>query len=189
MCIRDRCNTLPSNKLCPKIVKIPVVKGLNYQKVWKLWLFFTILIFLFNPLTTNDGLLRHEDLTFLWSWTLRWVPRSFATHASLCNALPSNKLCLKTVKIPVVKGLNYQKVWKLWLFFTILMFLFNPLTTNDGLLRHENLTFLWTWTLRWVPRSFATHASLCNTLPSNKLCPKTVKIPVVKGLNYFDGVP
>ena len=60
----------------------------------------------------------------------------------------------------------------------------NPLTTNDGLLRHENLTFLWTWTLRWVPRSFATHASLCNTLPSNKLCPKTVKIPVVKGLMY-----
>ena len=58
----------------------------------------------------------------------------------------------------------------------------NPLTTNDGLLRHENLTILWSWTLRWVPRSFATHASLCNTLPSNKQCPKTVKIPVVKGL-------
>ena len=32
-----------------------------------------------------------------------------------------------------------------------------------------NLTFLWTWTMRWVPRSFVTHASLCNTLPSNKM--------------------
>ena len=41
---------------------------------------------------------------------------------------------------------------------------FNPLTANDELSRLENLTFLWTWILRWVPRSFATHASLCNTL-------------------------
>ena len=48
-------------------------------------------------------------------------------------------------------------------------FLFDPLTTNDELSRHENLTFLWTWTQRWVPRSFATHASLCNNLSSNKL--------------------
>ena len=135
-----------------------------------------------NPLTTNDELSRHKNLTFLWTWILRWVPRSFATHASLCNTLPSNKLCPKTVKIPVVKVLNYQKVRKLWLFSTILIFLFNPLTTNDRLLRHENLTFLWTWTERWVPRSFATHASLCNTLSSNKLCPKTVKILAVKAL-------
>ena len=59
---------------------------------------------------------------------------------------------------------------------------FNPLTANDELSRHENLTFLWTWILRWVPRSFATHASLCNTLSYNKLCPKTVKILAVKGL-------
>ena len=58
----------------------------------------------------------------------------------------------------------------------------NPLTANEELSRHENLTFLWNWTLRWVPRSFATHNSLCNTLPSNKLCPKTVKILAVKGL-------
>ena len=58
----------------------------------------------------------------------------------------------------------------------------NPLTANDELSRHENLTFLWTWILRWVPRSFATHASLCNVLSSNKLCPKTVKILAVKGL-------
>ena len=36
---------------------------------------------------------------------------------------------------------------------------FNPLTTNDELSPHENLTFLWTWILRWVPRSLATHAS------------------------------
>ena len=53
---------------------------------------------------------------------------------------------------------------------------FNPFTANDELSCHENLTFLWTWILRWVPKSFATHASLCNTLSSNKLRPKTVKI-------------
>ena len=56
------------------------------------------------------------------------------------------------------------------------IYLFNPLSVNGELSRHENLTFFWTWILRWVPRSFATHASLCNTLSSNKLCPKTVKI-------------
>ena len=33
-----------------------------------------------------------------------------------------------------------------------------------------------------VPRSFTTHAHLCNTLSSNKLCPKTVKILALKGL-------
>ena len=97
---------------------------LNYQKVWKLWLFFTILIFFLNPLTANDELSRLENLTFLWIWILRWVPRSFATHASLSNTLSSNKLCPKTVKIPVDKVLNCQKVRKLWLFFTILIFLF-----------------------------------------------------------------
>ena len=43
-----------------------------------------------------------------------------------------------------------------------------PLCANGELSYHENLTFLWTWILRWVPRSFATHASLCNTLSSNK---------------------
>ena len=64
-------------------------------------------------------------------------------------------------------------------------FLFNPLTANDELSRHENLTFFWTWILRWVPRSFATLASLCNALSSNKLCPKTVKILAVKGLKVI----
>ena len=142
---------MPSNKLCPKTVQFSLVKGLTYEKVWKLWLFFTILIILFKlsksmkvmtfyhnfnilftPLATNDGLLRHENLTFLWTWTLRWVPRIFATHASLCNTLPSNKLWTKTVKIPLVKGLNYQKVWKLWLFFTILLFLF--MSKNSAIL-------------------------------------------------------
>ena len=73
---------------------------------------------------------------------------------------------------------------KIVTFFTIFIFLFNPLSANVELSRHENLTFLWTWILRWVPRSFATHASLCNTLSSNKLCPKTVKILAPKGLNY-----
>ena len=67
------------------------------------------------------------------------------------------------------------------------LFKFNPLTANDELSRHENLTFLWTWILRWVPRSFATNASLCNALSSNKLCPKTVKILAVKGL--INGTP
>ena len=33
-----------------------------------------------------------------------------------------------------------------------------------------------------VPRSFETHASLCNNLSSIKLCPKTVKILALKGL-------
>ena len=58
----------------------------------------------------------------------------------------------------------------------------NPLSANGELSYHENLTFLWTWILRCVPRSFATNASLCNTLSSNKLCPKTVKILTLKGL-------
>ena len=31
-------------------------------------------------------------------------------------------------------------------------------------------------------QDFATHASLCNTLSSNKLCPKKVKILALKGL-------
>ena len=57
----------------------------------------------------------------------------------------------------------------------------NLLSANGKLSYHENLTFLWTWILKWVPRSFATHASLCNTLSSNK-CPKTLKILAVKGL-------
>ena len=63
------------------------------------------------------------------------------------------------------------------------VFFFNPLTANNEISRLENLTFLWTWILRWVPRSFVTHASLCNTLSSNKqICPKIMKILAVKGL-------
>ena len=58
----------------------------------------------------------------------------------------------------------------------------NPLTDNYELSRHENLTFLWTSILRWIPRSVANHAFLCNTLFSNKLCPITVKILAVKGI-------
>ena len=34
---------------------------------------------------------------FLWPWTLGRVPRSFATHASLCFALPLYNLKLKLV--------------------------------------------------------------------------------------------
>ena len=36
----------------------------------------------------------------------------------------------------------------------------NLLTANDEISRLENLTFLW----NWIPRSFVTHASLCNTV-------------------------
>ena len=61
---------------------------------------------------------------------------------------------------------------------------FNPYA-NDELSRLENLTFLWTWILRWVPKSFATHPSLCNTLSSNTLCPKTVKMLALKGLKVI----
>ena len=61
--------------------------------------------------------------------------------------------------------------------------LLKTLSVNDELSRHENL---WTWILRWVPRSFATHASFSNTLPSNKLYPKTVKILALKGLKKDD---
>ena len=64
----------------------------------------------------------------------------------------------------------------------------NLLSGNGKLSYHENLTFLWTWILKWVPRNFATHASLCNTLPSNKLCPKTVKILALKGLKKNETV-
>ena len=60
----------------------------------------------FNPLSANDELSRHENLTFLWAWTLRWVPRSFATHASLCNTLSSNEL---SKNILALKGLS-QKI-------------------------------------------------------------------------------
>ena len=42
---------------------------------------------------------------------------------------------------------------------------FNPLSANDELSRHKHLNFYDTE----VPRSFATHASLCSTLSSNKL--------------------
>ena len=35
-------------------------------------------------------------------------------------------------------------------------------------------------------RSFATHPSLCNTLSSNTLCPKTVKMLALKGLMAMD---
>ena len=41
----------------------------------------------------------------------------------------------------------------------------DPLTANDEITRFENLTRI----LSWVPRSFATHISFCNTLSSNKL--------------------
>ena len=60
--------------------------------------------------------------------------------------------------------------------------IFNPLTAKNEISLPENLTFLRTWILRWIPRSAATYAFLCNTLFFIKLCPKTVKLLEVKGL-------
>ena len=49
---------------------------------------------------------------FLWSLILRWIPRSTATHASLCNTLSSNKYL---VKILAIKWLRYnQDFYKIW---------------------------------------------------------------------------
>ena len=36
----------------------------------------------------------------------------------------------------------------------------DPLTANDEITRFENLTRI----LSWVPKSFATHISFCNTV-------------------------
>lgn len=49
---------------------------------------------------------------------------------------------------------------------------------------HKNLTSLWSWILRTVPRSAVPHAPLCNTLFFNKNSPKTVKILTAKELIY-----
>ena len=46
----------------------------------------------FNPLmSARDEISGLENLTFLWSWILRWVPRNAVTHAPLCYTLSSNK--------------------------------------------------------------------------------------------------
>ena len=45
----------------------------------------------------------------------------------------------------------------------------NPLTAKDEISLRENLSFLWTWILRWVPKSVVTNASLYNILSSKKL--------------------
>ena len=69
-------------------------------------------------------------------------------------------------------------------------FFMHHINSNDEIheqryLVHENLTFLWCCILRWEPRSVETNASMCNTLSSNKLCPKGVRILVFKGLRTF----
>ena len=61
------------------------------------------------PFNCRDELSRLENLTFLWTWLLRWViPRSFAIHASLFNF--AFFLCLKPVKILAVKGLKIERL-------------------------------------------------------------------------------
>ena len=52
-----------------------------------------------NPLSANDELSRHENLTFLWTWTLRLVPNASFSLCSLINC-------------PNVQ--NVQKEWKSW---------------------------------------------------------------------------
>ena len=61
--------------------------------------------------------------------------------------------------------------------FKVFTFLFDPLTINDELSRHENLTFLWTWYLE-ASRPMLLCAIICPLIN----CPKTVKILAVKGL-------
>ena len=95
----------------------------------------------FNPLTANEELSRHGNLTFLWTWTLK----------------KSDNPGSQRVKLQ-------KKYENCDFFFTIFIFLFNDLTANDEISRHENLTLLWTWTLKWVPRSFTTHVPLYITL-------------------------
>ena len=91
----------------------------------------------FNPLTANDKLSRHEDLTFLWTWILRWDTRSFATIASLCNTLSSNKLCQKTVKILVVKGYFCLKTELIIFFLLYHNFFFYEKSIYDRILDHK----------------------------------------------------
>ena len=69
----------------------------------------------------------------------------------------------------------------------IIISLFNPLTAKDKISFSKNLTFLWSWILRWKPRSAATHAPLCNTLSSNKLSKYSENSCQVKGLMVFHG--
>ena len=74
--------------------------------------FFTIFIFLFNPLTANDEISRHENLTFLRDLDTEVGGYLGASRPMLrlCNTLSSNKLMSKTVKILAVKWVNYEKV-------------------------------------------------------------------------------
>ena len=73
----------------------------NYSSVQRSYKSDLFSQFFFHPLSANGELSRHENSTFLWTWILRWVPRSSATYASLCNTLSSNKP-------------NVQKQWKSW---------------------------------------------------------------------------
>ena len=61
----------------------------------KLVRFGTVLRWKMKIVLTNpkDELSRSECLTFLWSWILRWVPKSVATQASFEQHSAPNKLC------------------------------------------------------------------------------------------------
>ena len=57
------------------------------------------------------------------------------------------------------------RLWNHFLrFYNFTMCFYNPLTAKNEISLPKDLTFLWTWILRWVPKSSATHASLCITL-------------------------
>ena len=45
-----------------------------------------------NPLTVTAEYIQHGNLTYLWSWSPRRLPRSAATHAPLCNTVSTDKL-------------------------------------------------------------------------------------------------
>ena len=60
-----------------------------------------------NPLTANDELSCHENLTFLWTWILRWVPRSFTTQNLRKKERALEKAIVKLSKEISVNKLNF----------------------------------------------------------------------------------
>ena len=130
-------------------------------------------IFIITCLRNNENTLEnrsnatesfHKDLIFLkyiyvvWCCAKCFLIQCYTTGIYTCYVVWR---CV--MKFFVHCQTTYIYIVYFWILY-FRMCLFNPLTANDELFRHENLTFLWTWILRWVPRSFATHASLCNAL-------------------------
>ena len=131
------------------------------------WLFLNDLLHIAQEFTSiRDGSNKYLISSTLscFSWHLSFSSSSWVSRLAACldsTLWSSSRLAV------FVRRKNIKTYFQ--------MFSLDPWTANDELSRHENLTFLWTWTLMWVPRSFATHAALCNTLPSNKLYQKQWK--------------